>query len=136
MADVLYVAAFDDRSLYLWIVVSFVEAEVLWSPRRRLRPTGDYAAQGYGCGFFIHLTGVEEADAFRGVSVMAAFLEVIIADFEVFAAGLVNVDFLYVVLFGDLSRARPTTRREQMERTHKTKCVQNESMNASHLSIV
>jgi hypothetical protein len=44
VAYVRYVTAFDSFPLYLWVVVSFVEAEVLWPPRRRLRPTSDYAA--------------------------------------------------------------------------------------------
>jgi hypothetical protein len=44
VAYVRYVTAFDGFSFYLWVVVSFVEAEVLWPPRRRLRSTSDYAA--------------------------------------------------------------------------------------------
>jgi hypothetical protein len=66
VSDVRYVTAFGDRSLYLRVVVAFVEAEVLWSSRRRLRPTSDYAAQGSGCGFHIVQVGFRDHYGKRG----------------------------------------------------------------------
>jgi hypothetical protein len=70
VADVRYVAAFDGRSLYLRVVVSFVEAEVLWSPRRRLRPTGGYAIQGSDSCFHIMHVGFRDQNGKRGASLI------------------------------------------------------------------
>ena len=70
MAYVRYVAAFDDRSFYFREVVSFVEAEVLWVPRRRLRSTGDYAAQGSCCRFHIMQVGFRDHNGKRGASLV------------------------------------------------------------------
>ena len=69
VSDVGYVAASDDYSLYLRVVVSFVEAEVLLAPRR-LRPTGDYAAQGSGCCFHIVQVGFRDHDGQWGASLV------------------------------------------------------------------
>ena len=60
MSDVGYVAASDDFSFYFRVVVSFVEAEVLWVPRCRLGSTGDYAAQGSCCRFHIMQVGFRD----------------------------------------------------------------------------
>ena len=70
MAYVRYVAAFDDRSFYLWKIVSFIEAEVLWVPWRRLRSMGDYAAQGSGCRFHIVEVGFRDHNGKRGASLV------------------------------------------------------------------
>jgi hypothetical protein len=70
VSDVGYVAAFGDRSLYLRVVVAFVEAEVLWSPTRRLRPTSDYAAQGSGCCLHIVQVGFGDQNGERGASLV------------------------------------------------------------------
>jgi hypothetical protein len=58
VANVRGVAAFDERSLYHWEVVSFIETEVLWPSRRRLRPGRNDAVQGSGCGFHVVHVGV------------------------------------------------------------------------------
>jgi len=70
VTDVGYVTAFDGFPFYLWVVVTFVEAEVLWSPRRRLRPTGDYAAQGSGCSLHIVQVGFRDHNGKRGASLV------------------------------------------------------------------
>ncbi len=70
MAYVRYIAAFDDRSLYLLEIVSFVEAEVLGVPRRRLRSTGDYAAQGSCCRFHIVHVGFRDQNGKRSASLV------------------------------------------------------------------
>ena len=70
MAYVRYVAAFDDRSFYLWKIVSFIEAEVLWVPWRRLRSMGDYAAQGSGCRFHIVHVSFRDQNGKRDASLV------------------------------------------------------------------
>ena len=51
--DVRRVTEFDDCTFYLRRVVAFVEAEMLPSLRRRLRPTSDYAVQRSRCRFHV-----------------------------------------------------------------------------------
>ena len=70
VTDVRYVAASDGRSFYLWIVVTFVEAEVLWPPRRRLRPTSNYTAQGSGCSLHIMQVCFRDDDGKRSTSLV------------------------------------------------------------------
>jgi hypothetical protein len=70
VSDVGCVAAFGDRSFDLRVVVAFVEAEVLWSPRRRLRPTSDYPAQGSGCCFHIVQVCFGDQNGKRGASLV------------------------------------------------------------------
>ena len=70
MTDAGCVAAFGDRSRYLRVVVAFVEAEVLWSPTRRLRPTGGYAVQDPGCCFHIVQVGFRDQNGKRSASLV------------------------------------------------------------------